>query len=91
MQPVNHVARDVARICGESVSAQVIERIPVPHNLEVLVENEDLVADICGRNAIERDDFRVAGKDGRVTVGQELSIVAEALGLGDPPSRSTGR
>ena len=91
MQPVNHAARDVARICGESVSAQVIERIPVPHNLEVLVEDDDLVADICGGSAVEGDGFRIAGKDGRVTVGQELSIVAEALDRIFPPSRSIGR
>ena len=79
VQPVNHVARDVGRIRGESAGAKIVEGIPVPYNLPVLVEDDDLIAEVRGGGAVEGNDFRIGGDDGRVTVGQELNVVVQIL------------
>ena len=73
MQPVvrNRVIR------AEAVGVKPSERVPDPHRLEVLIEDDHFGTDELGGSPPELDSLRRDREDHRIAVGQELGLMVE--------------
>src|SRR5262249_28255623 len=70
---------------GAAVDIQMVEGIPGPGHLKILVEHNDRHPDVIGRSAVDVDGALCRSDHGRLPIGQTLDVVRETEDGVEPP------